>query len=72
MGDPNSPISVTVIGESAAICDALSTAVMVLGYEDSVPLLTDYGCSALIVTETGYSTIGVEVFVILTERQKLN
>lgn len=72
LGDPGAPISVTVIGESAAICDALSTAVMVLGYEDSVPLLTDYGCSALIVTETGYYTIGEEVFEILTERQKLN
>ena len=72
LGDPNAPISVTIVGYSAAVCDALSTAVMVLGYEASVPLVTGYGCSALIITETGYYTIGEEVFEILTERQKLN
>ena len=72
LGDPNAIISVTVIGAEAAVCDALSTAVFVLGYEDSLNLVTRYGCSALILTETGYYTVGEEVFEILTERQKLN
>lgn len=72
LGDPSMPISVTVVGESAAVCDALSTAIMVLGYDNSLAIVEDLGYSALILTENGYYTLGEEVFEILTERQKLN
>jgi thiamine biosynthesis lipoprotein len=46
-------ISVTVISDNGALGDALSTACFVLGYEDSLPLLEQYGCDALFVYEDG-------------------
>lgn len=61
----NSPIiSATIIGESATICDALSTATMVLGYDSSKPILEKLGYSALLLTEDGYYTIGENLFEI--------
>lgn len=56
--------SVTIVGESATIADALSTAVFVLGYENSISLLSHYDCSALIITENGYYTVGDTSFEI--------
>lgn len=71
--EANPIISATIIGESATICDAFSTATMVLGYEGSKSILQKYGCSALLLTETGYYVIGENVFEILDgTRQKLN
>lgn len=70
----NDPIiSATIVGESATICDALSTATMILGYEESKAILDDLVYSALLLTEKGYYTIGEDLFEILDKtRQKLN
>lgn len=71
--ESNPIISATIVGDSATWCDALSTAVMVLGYESSVPLLENLGYSALLLTEDGYYTIGDNIFEIKdTSRKKLN
>lgn len=51
-------ISATVIGDSSALCDALSTAVCVLGYEDGAALLEKVGYKGLIFTEKRYTIIG--------------
>lgn len=66
-------IASTIIGESATICDALSTATMVLGYELSKTVVEEYGYSALLLTENGYYTIGEDLFEITDQtRTKLN
>lgn len=44
-------ISVTVIADSGAVSDALSTACFVLGYEKSLPLLEKYNAQAIFVTK---------------------
>lgn len=44
-------VSVTVVGDSGALSDALSTACFVLGYEKSLPLLQAFGAEALFVEE---------------------
>ncbi len=51
-------VSATVLGESSAMCDALSTAVCVLGYEDGAALLQKVGYKGLIFTEKRYTIIG--------------
>ena len=51
-------ISATVIGQSSALCDALSTAVCALGFEDGARLLQKSGCKGLIFTEKRYTIIG--------------
>lgn len=51
-------VSATVIGESSALCDALSTAVCVLGYADGAELLQKVGYKGLIFTEKRYTIIG--------------
>ncbi len=66
-------ISATVIGESATVCDALSTASMVLGYEKSKTIIEKYGYSALLLTENGYYSIGENLFEITDKtRTKLS
>lgn len=66
-------ISATIIGESATICDALSTATLVLGYEQSKSIIENFGYSALLITETGYYLIGENVFDVIDQtRTKLN
>jgi len=50
--------SATVIGESSALCDALATAVCVLGAEDGGRLLKKVGYKGLIFTEKRYTIIG--------------
>ena len=44
-------VSVTVWGKSGALSDALSTACFVLGLEDSLPLLKEFGAGAVFLTE---------------------
>lgn len=51
-------ISATVLGESSALCDALSTAVSALGIETGGRLLQKVGCKGLIFTEKRYTIIG--------------
>ncbi len=51
-------ISATVIGESSAKCDALSTAVCVLGMERGAQLLQKVGYKGLIFTEKRFTIIG--------------
>ncbi|MDR0531866.1 MAG: FAD:protein FMN transferase [Oscillospiraceae bacterium] len=46
-------VSVTIVSQSGAIGDALSTACFVLGYEASLPLLGQYGADALFIYENG-------------------
>ncbi len=73
ISDVDPIISATIVGESATVCDALSTATMVLGYENSKSIIEQYGYSALLLTESGYYTIGEEIFEIQDNtRQKLN
>ncbi len=72
LGDENAIISATVVGNDATICDALSTATMILDYEKSKNLIESYGYSALLLTESGYYTIGDNIFEIQDARQKLN
>lgn len=65
-------VSVTVTGESAAVCDALSTALMVIGYApEAVELTNYYSCQAILFTETGYYEIGDSPFEV-TAGEKLN
>ncbi len=73
LNDDNAIISATIVGESAMLCDAMSTASLILGYSECKPLLESMGLSALLLTENGYYTVGEEKFEILdTTRQKLN
>lgn len=51
-------ISATVFGEDSALCDALSTAVCVLGLEDGSKLLQKVGYKGLIFTEKRFTIIG--------------
>ena len=52
-------ISVTVIGENGAICDAVATAVCVMGINDGANLIEELGLSALVVTaDKKYKTVG--------------
>ena len=65
-------VSVTVTGGSAAVCDALSTALMVTGYSPEAAELTAYyECQALLFTETGYYEIGDSPFEVVSG-EKLN
>lgn len=65
-------VSITVTGESAAVCDALSTALMVIGYApEAVELTNYYSCQAILFTETGYYEIGDSPFEV-TAGEKLN
>lgn len=65
-------VAVTVTGASAAICDALSTALMVTGYSPEAAELTAYyECQALLFTETGYYEIGDSPFEVISG-EKLN
>ena len=43
-------VSVTVISEDSMICDALATAVMVMGIESGLQLLNDQGLDGLLIT----------------------
>ncbi|HHT83609.1 MAG: FAD:protein FMN transferase [Christensenellales bacterium] len=54
----NDIISVSVIGESAMMCDALSTAVMIQGSEWASSVLPDIGYSCIIITKEHYQIIG--------------
>ena len=49
----NGLASVTVIGTESALCDALSTACFVLGEENSRPLLSRHGVSAIFLYSDG-------------------
>lgn len=62
--DENPIVGVTVVGELAAYCDALSTIVMIEG-EAAAPLLLELGYSALVITKTGYYILGDADFEIL-------
>ena len=44
-------LSVTVIGESSTLCDALSTMIFVAGLEEGKKLLSEYGLRGILVTE---------------------
>ena len=44
-------ISVTVVAESGILCDALSTACLVLGAEEAEALLNEYGAAGVLVDE---------------------
>ena len=44
--------SVTIISDNATLADALSTACFVIGYENSLPLLKEFGAEAIFVTNT--------------------
>ena len=56
-------ISATVIGESSALCDILSTAVSALGFETGGVLLKNSGYKGLIFTEKRYTIInGVKLY----------
>lgn len=68
IGEENPIQSVTVVGESAAVCDMLSTAVIVLGVQDSAPILARMGYSALILTANGFTVLGDNIFEILDGR----
>jgi len=46
-------VSVTVINDGGAIGDMISTACFVLGYEDSLALLEEYGCEAIFIYQDG-------------------
>lgn len=62
-------VSVTVVGESGILCDAMSTALFVMGLEDGTKFWKNYeGFDAVFVTENGnvYITEGLEdIFSIL-------
>ncbi len=53
----NDIISASVIGESALMCDALSTSVMILGAQWA-EVLPQWGYSVIIVTQNSYKIIG--------------
>ncbi|MCM1495395.1 MAG: DUF1294 domain-containing protein [Bacteroides sp.] len=54
-------VSVTVVSERGIISDGLSTACFILGYEESIPLLEQYGAEGIFVTADGkvYLTEGL-------------
>ncbi|MCR4961167.1 MAG: FAD:protein FMN transferase [Lachnospiraceae bacterium] len=50
----NNLLSVTVMGPSSALCDALSTTLFIMGYEDGSSFLTGFeGYKAIFVTDEG-------------------
>lgn len=52
-------VSATVVGESGALCDAVATAVCVMGVKDGAKLVNDLQLSALIATaDNKYTTVG--------------
>lgn len=58
-GHPSSgAISVSIVGESAMLCDAYSTAVMILEKDEAEALLTKEGYSAVIFYENSFAIIG--------------
>ncbi len=66
--------SVTIIGKSGAQCDALSTAVYVLGVEKGMALAQTQGVDAVLVTEDGkiYLTEGAKkVFTIVNTAYRI-
>ena len=73
INDEDAIISATIVGESAAICDALSTATIVLGYAQAKPIIESFGYSALLITESGYYLVGEKIFDVVDQtRTKLN
>lgn len=58
ISDNNEIISVSVIGQSALMCDVFSTAVMILGEEWAEEHLINLGYSCIIITEHSYKIIG--------------
>lgn len=62
INEENPIISVTVVGESATLCDVYSTTVMVMGIDNATPLLTKDGYSAFIVRENDTCVIGENIF----------
>lgn len=65
INEDNPVISATVIGESAMVCDALSTTLMIVGADKAGKLLTAIGYSALIIYKDGYLIIGDKDFEML-------
>lgn len=63
-------ISVSIVGENAMLCDALSTSVMILGIEKSKELLSKFNYSAIIITEQNYAIIGELDFEIYNNNYK--
>ncbi len=64
----NGLCSVTIIGQNGAQCDALSTAVFVLGLDEGMALVESQGLDAVLVTEDGriYLTDGIrDVFTLV-------
>lgn len=64
----NNLCSVTIIGHNGAQCDALSTAVYVLGLEDGMDFAKSQGVDAILVTKDGkiYMTDGIrDVFTLV-------
>ena len=57
----NNLVSVTVVSESGALSDCLSTACFVLGVEDGMKLAKEYGCEAIFVNSDKkiYATHGI-------------
>ena len=62
INEDNPIISVTVVGESATLCDAYSTSVMVMGIENVTPILNEKGCSAFVVRKNDTIVIGENIF----------
>lgn len=50
-------ISVTIVGEDSMVCDALSTAVFLLGEEQGLALVKAYGVEAVLVNEDKQVTV---------------
>ena len=46
-------VSVTLVGENGTALDALATAALILGPEESLPLLKGQGMDAVLVTDQG-------------------
>lgn len=69
-------VSVTIVSERGIVSDGLSTACFVLGYEESLPLLKQYGAEGIFVTSDGrvYLTEGLQDSFTLTasEYQRMN
>ncbi len=71
----NDLLSVTVICESGALSDALSTACLVLGYEKSLDLLDEFDAQAVFIDKNNeiYLTDGIkEQFELLSKEYTLN
>ena len=62
INEENPIISVTVVGESAMLCDAYSTSVMVMGIDNVTPILTENGYSAFVVRKNDTLVIGENIF----------